>query len=60
MSNKAKAFDLVKAAISKDVLLSYPDSSQPTEIQTDASKAQLDLAISQRGKPSYCLLQPYT
>ena len=33
-----KAFDLVKAAISKDVLLSYPDFSMPFEIHTDASK----------------------
>ena len=30
-----KAFDLVKAAISKDVILLYPDFSQPFEIHTD-------------------------
>ncbi len=46
-----KAFDLVKAAISKDVLLSYHDFSQPFEIHTDASMAQLGLVISQSGKP---------
>ena len=46
-----KAFDLIKAAISKDVLLSYPDFSQPFEIHTDASKAQLGSVISQCGKP---------
>jgi hypothetical protein len=46
-----KAFDLVKTAISKDVLLSYPDFSAPFDIHTDASKHQLGSVISQRGKP---------
>ena len=46
-----KAFDLIKAAILKDVLLSYPDFSHPFEILTDASKVQLGLIISQHGKP---------
>ncbi len=41
-----KAFDLVKAAILNVVLL-----SQPFEIHTDASKAQLGSVISQHGKP---------
>jgi hypothetical protein len=46
-----KAFDLIKAAISNDVLLSYPDFSAPFEIHTDASKNQLGSVISQGGKP---------
>ena len=46
-----KAFDLVKAAISKDVLLSYPDFSMPFEIHTDASKLQLGSVIAQKNRP---------
>ena len=46
-----KAFEAVKAAISKDVLLSYPDFSQPFNIHTDASKCQLGSVISQAGRP---------
>ena len=46
-----KAFDLVKTAISKEVLLSYPDFNAPFEIHTDASKYQLGLVISQGGRP---------
>jgi hypothetical protein len=42
-----KAFEAVKAAITKDILLSYPDFSKPFEIHTDASKAQLGSVISQ-------------
>ena len=46
-----KAFDQIKAAISKDVLLLYPNFTQPFEIHTNASKAQLSLVISQMGRP---------
>jgi hypothetical protein len=46
-----KAFDLIKTAISKDVLLSYPDFSAPFDIFTDASKLQLGSVISQGGRP---------
>jgi transposase InsO family protein len=46
-----KAFDLVKTAISKEVLLSYPDFNAPFDIHTDASKYQLGSVISQRGRP---------
>ncbi len=50
------AFDQMKAAISIDVLLLYPDFTQPFEIQTDASNAQLGWGISQMGRPVafYC------
>ena len=46
-----KAFDLIKAAISRNVQLLYPNFSQPFEIYTDASKVQLGSVISQRGRP---------
>ena len=46
-----KAFDLVKTAISKEVLLSYPDFNAPFDIHTDASKYQLGSVISQGGRP---------
>ena len=46
-----KAFDLVKTAISKEVLLLYPDFNAPFDIHTDASKYQLGLVISQGGRP---------
>ncbi len=46
-----KAFDLIKAAISKDVLLLYPDFSRPFDINTDASKVLLGSVISQSGRP---------
>jgi transposase InsO family protein len=46
-----KAFIAVKAIISKETLLSYPDFSSLFEIHTDASKAQLGSVISQQGHP---------
>ncbi len=46
-----KAFDLIKSATSKDVLLSYPDFTTPFDIHLDASKHQLGWVISQGGKP---------
>jgi len=41
-----KAFDDVKATISKDVVLAYPDYSKSFEIYTDASTKQLGAVIT--------------
>ena len=46
-----KAFEAVKAAIVKDVMLSYPDFYQPFHIYTDASDVQLGAVITQNDKP---------
>ncbi len=45
------AFDNVKATITRDVVLAYPDYSQDFEIFTDASSKQLGAVISQGKKP---------
>ena len=45
------AFDNVKAAIAKDVVLAYPDFSKPFEIFTDASSKQLGSVITQGNWP---------
>ena len=46
-----KAFDDIKATISKDVVLAYPDYSKPFEIYTDASTKQLGAVIVQDNRP---------
>ena len=46
-----KAFDDMKKAISKEVLLSFPDFNEDFEVYTDASKVQLGAVIMQKGKP---------
>ena len=46
-----KAFDNVKAAITKEVVLAYPDFSKPFEIYTDASTLQLGAVITQDNRP---------
>jgi hypothetical protein len=46
-----KAFDDMKAMISKEALLAYPDFAEEFVIHTDASHTQLGAVISQRGKP---------
>ena len=46
-----KAFDDVKAAIAKEVVLAYPDFSKPFEIYTDASTKQLGAVITQDNRP---------
>ncbi len=46
-----KAFDNVKAAITKEVVLAYPDFSEPFEIYTDASTLQLGFVITQDNRP---------
>ena len=46
-----KAFHDIKKAISRQVLLAYPDFSKEFVIHTDASHLQLGAVISQDGKP---------
>eukprot|EP00804_Cyclotella_cryptica_P015818 CCRYP_006329-RA/>CCRYP_006329-RA protein AED:0.35 eAED:0.21 QI:0/-1/0/1/-1/1/1/0/390 len=45
------AFDNVKAAIAKDVVLAYPDFSKEIEIYTDASSKQLGSVVTQGNRP---------
>ena len=45
------AFDSVKEAMARDVLLAYPNYSEIFEIYTDASTYQLGAVITQNGKP---------
>ena len=45
------AFDKVKAILSKETLLAFPDFTQPFIIHTDASKVQLGSVISQNNIP---------
>ena len=46
-----KAFQDVKKALSKSVLLTYPDFSKEFVIYTDASDVQLGSVITQSGRP---------
>ena len=46
-----KAFEEIKRVVARDVVLAYPDFSQPFEIHTDASKHQLGAVIMQKGRP---------
>jgi transposase InsO family protein len=45
------AFDRTKSMISREVLLAFPDFSQPFEIHTDASALQLGAVVAQNNKP---------
>ena len=45
------AFETAKKVMAKEVMLAYPDYTQPFEIHTDASHYQLGAVISQKGKP---------
>jgi hypothetical protein len=45
-----EAFDAIKAAVSKDVLLSFPDYSLPFELYTDASDYQMGAVLMQGTK----------
>ena len=45
------AFDNVKATITKEVVLAYPDFSKVFEIYTDASTTQLGAVITQDNRP---------
>ena len=44
------AFENIKTAIAKDVVLAYPDYSQGFEIYTDSSKFQLGAVITQNNR----------
>ncbi len=46
-----RAFDHVKATITKDVVLAYPDYSKVFGIYTDASSKQLGAVITQDSRP---------
>ncbi len=46
-----RAFDHVKATITKDVVLAYPDFSKVFEIYIDASSKQLGAVITQDNRP---------
>ena len=46
-----KAFIEIKAIISRDIMLTFPDFSKTFEIHTDASKRQLGSVIAQDNKP---------
>ncbi|MEM7284223.1 MAG: ribonuclease H family protein [Pseudomonadota bacterium] len=45
------AFNQMKAIISKETLLCYPDHNQPFDIETDASDYQLGAVIKQNNRP---------
>jgi hypothetical protein len=46
-----RAFDRVKATITREVVLAYPDYSKVFEIYTDASSKQLEAVITQENRP---------
>jgi hypothetical protein len=46
-----KAFEDMKAIISREAMLAYPDFNEEFVIHTDASHSQLGAVISQKGKP---------
>jgi RNase H-like domain found in reverse transcriptase len=46
-----KAFETIKHIITKETLLTYPDFTQPFDIQNYASHTQLGAVISQNKQP---------
>ena len=46
-----KAFNAIKAALARDVLLAYPTYGEIFKIYTDASKRQLGAVIMQNNRP---------
>jgi hypothetical protein len=46
-----QAFDNVKATITKDVTLAYPDYTQGFKVYTDSSKLKLGAIITQANRP---------
>jgi hypothetical protein len=49
--NMQKALDELKAIVSQDVLLRYPDYAKPFDIYVDASEYHMGAVIKQEGKP---------
>ncbi len=50
-SSHQQAFDNVKTAIAKEVVLAYSDFTKPFEIYTDASTMQLGSVVAQGNRP---------
>ena len=46
-----QAFHHMKALVSSDALLAFPDHTQPFDVETDASDYQLGSVIKQNGRP---------
>ncbi len=46
-----QAFSNVKATVTNEVVLAYPDFTKPFEIYTDASTVQLGAVITQENRP---------
>jgi RNase H-like domain found in reverse transcriptase len=57
LSSHQQAFDKIKKVIGTELLLSYPDFSEPFHIYTDASDHQLGAAIMQDKEPIAFYLQ---
>ena len=51
MTECQQAFDQMKALVSSDALLVFPDHTQPFDVETDASEYQLGSIIKQHGHP---------
>ena len=45
------AFKQMKALVSSDALLAFPDHTKPFDVETDASNYQLRSVIQQQGRP---------
>ncbi|KAE9230137.1 hypothetical protein PF005_g3586 [Phytophthora fragariae] len=50
-ASEQAAFDAVKDALAKRVLLAFPENGHPFHLYTDASKVQLGAVITQVGQP---------
>ncbi len=46
-----KSFDNIKNTVKRDIMLAYPDYSQPFSIYTDASTRQLGTVVVQNNRP---------
>jgi hypothetical protein len=55
-----RVFDNVKATITKEVVLAYPDFTKPFEIYTGASTMQLRAVITQDDRPIVFLSRKLT
>jgi hypothetical protein len=54
MDEHQKAFENIKKIICREVMLTFPDFSEPFHIYTDASDKQLGAVITQDEKPIAC------